>query len=79
MTTRRPVRSSASHPSIAAAELPTLFSPFKRLNGQGAADGHANLGLGLYIVERIVTAHGGTIDVNSTDAAGTFFTVRLPR
>ena len=38
-----------------------------------------NLGLGLYIVERIVSAHGGTIDVRSSVAAGTSFTVRLPR
>jgi signal transduction histidine kinase len=35
--------------------------------------------LGLYIAERIVTAHGGTIDVASSDDAGTSFTVHLPR
>ncbi|MBA3404278.1 MAG: sensor histidine kinase, partial [Gemmatimonadaceae bacterium] len=38
-----------------------------------------NMGLGLYIAERIVTAHGGTIDVRSSDEAGTLFTVRMPR
>jgi signal transduction histidine kinase len=27
----------------------------------------------------IVELHGGTIDVRSSDAAGTLFTVRLPR
>jgi signal transduction histidine kinase len=35
--------------------------------------------LGLYIAERIVAAHGGSIDVRSSEAAGTLFTVRLPR
>ncbi len=66
--------------AIPRSELPGLFSPFKRL-GQGAAVGTAssNLGLGLYIVDRIVTAHGGSIDVKSSVDAGTFFTVRLPR
>ena len=60
--------------------LPTLFSPYKRLASGSApvtSDGH--LGLGLYIVEQIVTAHGGTIDVTSTEADGTTFNVRLPR
>lgn len=36
-------------------------------------------GLGLYIVREIVIAHGGTVDVASTAAEGTVFTVRLPR
>ena len=65
-------------PSIPEAEMGTLFSPFKRL-GKTSDAGTGSLGLGLYIVERIVSAHGGKIEVNSTDSAGTFFTVRLPR
>ncbi len=66
--------------AIPRAELPGLFSPFKRL-GEGTVVGTASssLGLGLYIVDRIVAAHGGSIDVKSSDDAGTFFTVRLPR
>lgn len=67
-------------PAIPAADLEGIFSPFKRLRSRTATDGASNsLGLGLYIAERIVTAHGGTIDVKSSDAAGTSFTVRLPR
>lgn len=58
-----------------------LFSPFKRFSAGKTAtrDSSGNLGLGLYIAERIVTAHGGTIDVRSSPEAGTLFTVRLPR
>ena len=37
-----------------------------------------NLGLGLYISKEIVTAHGGTIQVTSTEADGTAFKVFLP-
>jgi signal transduction histidine kinase len=36
-----------------------------------------SLGLGLYIVREIVTAHGATITVTSTEAEGTVFTVHL--
>jgi signal transduction histidine kinase len=67
-------------PLISGADLPGIFSPFKRL---GAADGRpgaaSSLGLGLYIVERIVTAHEGTITARSSDKDGTSFTVSLPR
>ncbi len=65
---------------IPAAARAEIFSPFKRLQATDAPASHSrSLGLGLYIAERIVTAHGGTIGVDSSDDAGTFFTVRLPR
>jgi signal transduction histidine kinase len=38
-----------------------------------------HLGLGLYIVDKIVEAHGGDIDVRSSQGAGTTFVIRLPR
>ena len=67
-------------PAIPVSDLHGLFKPLKRLkSGQPATRGSSNLGLGLYIAERIVTAHGGHIDVHSAVDTGTTFTVRLPR
>jgi signal transduction histidine kinase len=67
-------------PPIPAADLPDLFSPYKRFRaGKARVGSPTSLGLGLYIAERIATAHGGTIAVTSTDGDGTAFTVRLPR
>jgi signal transduction histidine kinase len=47
-------------------------------NGQEQSDS-TNLGLGLYITKEIVTAHGGTIDVISSETDGTTFSARFPR
>jgi PAS domain S-box-containing protein len=63
---------------IAPERLPTLFKPLSR--GTDRLDTQArSIGLGLYIVESIVHAHGGTVSVQSSAAEGTTFTVRLPR
>jgi PAS domain S-box-containing protein len=57
--------------------LPEIFDPFRRDQSRSQRTG-SGLGLGLYIAERIVSAHLGTIWVDST-ARETTFTVRLPR
>jgi two-component system, sensor histidine kinase and response regulator len=61
---------------IRADVLPVLFDPFRSGREQRSRDG---LGLGLFIVHQIVEAHGGRIEVQSTEAAGTTIVVRLPR
>jgi len=68
-------------PPIPEAMLASLFEP---LTTTAHADGTpqvagANLGLGLYIVDRIVAAHGGRIEVSSSQQDGTRFQVTLPR
>jgi PAS domain S-box-containing protein len=58
-------------------DLARLFEPFER--GTDANASGRSIGLGLYISRQIVEAHGGTIDVRSSEGEGTTFTVRLPR
>jgi signal transduction histidine kinase len=63
-------------PAIDPRRLGTLFEPLSNLS---AHTDRSRLGLGLYIAHRIALAHNGTINVASTDTAGTRFRVRLPR
>ncbi len=68
--------------AIPADRLDGIFNPMKlsafphKPSSRGPT---GNLGLGLYIAERIVDAHGGRIEVESSGARGTTFTVYLPR
>jgi signal transduction histidine kinase len=65
-------------PVIPEKDLAQLFEAMKHARGDGARD-RRHLGLGLYIVDKIVAAHGGAIDVRSSRDDGTNFTVHLPR
>jgi signal transduction histidine kinase len=56
-------------------DLPRLFEPFHR---GGNVETIPGTGLGLTIVEQIVKAHRGRIDVQSTVGVGTTFTLVLP-
>lgn len=58
--------------------LPHVFAPFRGSNdGKRKREG---LGLGLYIVDQIVRAHGGEIRIDTHPERGTTtFAVRLPR
>jgi signal transduction histidine kinase len=60
--------------------LPTIFDPLVRGASPGSSPRRpGSIGLGLYIVREVVTAHGGSVNVRSSAAEGTVFTVRLPR
>lgn len=56
---------------IAPEHLPNIFRPFFTTKGHGT-------GLGLSLARRIVEAHGGNIEVESTLGQGTRFIVELP-
>jgi signal transduction histidine kinase len=56
-------------PAIPADTLGKLFQPYWRGKRRDVGEG---LGLGLFIVAEITRAHGGTLDVSSTDESTTF-------
>jgi signal transduction histidine kinase len=56
--------------------MPSVFEPLARGESKGGAH---SIGLGLFIARMIVSAHGGTISVNSSSEHGTTFTARLPK
>lgn len=63
---------------IPATEQERLFDRFYR-SARARDSGVQGVGLGLSIVEAIVDAHSGRIDVESEEGAGTTFRVELPR
>jgi two-component system, sensor histidine kinase and response regulator len=68
---------SISNPGCIPADLlPHVFDPFR--GGQMPLTRGEGLGLGLYIVQQIVLAHGGSVEVDSA-ATHTAFRIRMPR
>ena len=63
-------------PPIPAELLPFVFEPFARGREDNASH---SIGLGLFIARAIVSAHGGRIDVSSSNDAGTTFAAELPK
>lgn len=59
-------------PGIPEAVAARLFQPFATGAGNGGS------GLGLVIAREIVTAHGGTLTLASTNADGTTFRIEFP-
>ncbi len=61
---------------IEASDQRQIFERFERAV---SSRNYGGLGLGLYIVKRIVEAHGGTVRVDSVPGAGARFRVELPQ
>ena len=64
---------------IPAEKLSSIFNPLTRATATTGQHASMNLGLGLYITQEIVAAHGGTIIVTSSEEQGTTFTLWFPR
>jgi signal transduction histidine kinase len=58
-------------------QIPHIFEKFYQADTQ-APLALRGAGLGLAIAKSIVTAHGGSIEVESRVGVGTTFTIRLP-
>jgi signal transduction histidine kinase len=60
---------------IAAEDITHIFDRFWRTNRQNST----GAGLGLGIVQRLVQAHGGTIEAENAPDGGAIFTVNFPQ
>jgi PAS domain S-box-containing protein len=64
-------------PGIDSADIPGLFDRFSR-SDRAIASGTPGLGLGLYLSQHVIHAHGGRIWVECPDDGGTRFVFTLP-
>jgi PAS domain S-box-containing protein len=62
---------------IPEKELPHMFERFHRIENS-AGRTHEGTGIGLSLVHELVQLHGGTISVQSVEAEGSTFTVKIP-
>jgi signal transduction histidine kinase/CRP-like cAMP-binding protein len=69
-------------PPIPADALQVIFDPLVQVHAAALGPDDVpstSLGLGLFIARNIVLGHGGTLEAESSERAGTVFTARLPR
>lgn len=62
---------------IPVDELPHLFERFHRVKGARGRS-YEGSGIGLALVQELVTLHGGVVSVASVLGRGTVFTIRIP-
>ncbi len=62
---------------IASSDLPHIFKPFYRGRDIVTAQIHGN-GLGLSLLQHVVSGHGGKVTVESIPGRGSAFTIHLP-
>jgi signal transduction histidine kinase len=60
---------------MSPAEIAFIFEPYRRASTSAGRPGN---GLGLFVSTRIVEAHGGRIEVESTQGSGSSFSFLLP-
>ena len=62
---------SDNGPGIPPDKLPSIFDPYFTTKSEGS-------GLGLWIAQQIVTAHGGSLQAQNQPGGGAVLTMRLP-
>lgn len=65
-------------PGIPADEFDKLFKEFSRTSNMPTA-GESTSGIGLYVVKRITSSHGGDISVENRPEGGAHFQIKLKR
>ncbi|TXK34894.1 HAMP domain-containing sensor histidine kinase [Nonomuraea sp. C10] len=65
-------------PVVPPYDVPELFKPFRRLNGERTVTGKS-AGLGLSIVRSVARAHGGDVTAHPREGGGLVMTATLPR
>jgi two-component system, OmpR family, sensor kinase len=68
-------------PGLPAAQAGLVFERFYRVDSsraRAAEEGGGGAGLGLAIVWSLVTAHGGTVELDTAPGEGATFRIRLP-
>ena len=63
---------------IADEDLGRILEPFEQARNAPVNVSNQGVGLGLAITKKLVTLHGGVMDVQSTLGEGTTFVIRLP-
>jgi signal transduction histidine kinase len=66
-------------PGIPEEDQTRIFEPFERVPQPRGKRKIGGAGLGLWIVRRLVEAHGGTVRLASVVGRGTVFAVDLPK
>src|SRR3989442_9475370 len=61
---------------IPEAELPRLFDRFRRVKG-AKSSAHEGTGIGLALVQELVSLHGGTVGIESKEGKGSTFMVTV--
>ena len=64
-------------PGLTEEDKKKVFGKMQRLSAKPTGGEHST-GLGLYIVKKLVEAHGGTVGVNSVHGQGAMFWFTLP-
>lgn len=62
---------------VPAGEMPRLFERFHRIENARSRSNEGS-GIGLALVQELVSLHGGAISARSTEGEGTSFSIRLP-